>query len=67
MKSRLLFFQYVATFINSLSYMNLGIMYTIPTVVIAEVQNAKDGLSLNDEQVSWYGECIAPILHIIAQ
>ena len=50
-------FQCIATYVNSLSYMNLGTMYTISIIIIAEVQNAKEGLSLSHEQVSWYGEC----------
>lgn len=49
-------FQCLATFVNCISWISLGVMYIIPSVVIESVYNAKEGLSLNAEQVSWYGE-----------
>lgn len=58
--------QCLATFVNSLSYMSLGLMYTISTVVIENLRDAKSGLSLNDEQISWYGKWTLRIQSIIS-
>lgn len=51
-----LLFQCFATFVDSLSLISIGLLLTAPSVIIGEVHNAEVGLSLNNEQVSWYGE-----------
>lgn len=40
---------------QSLLIMDLGMMIAVTTIVIGELHNAKEGLSLNDSQCSWFG------------
>lgn len=40
---------------QSLVLLDLGMMIAVPTIVNGVLHNAKEGLSLNDSQSSWFG------------
>ncbi|XP_050427896.1 facilitated trehalose transporter Tret1-like isoform X2 [Adelges cooleyi] len=47
--------QVLVTLAQSLLLLDLGMMIAVPTVLIGFLHNAKDGLSLDDSQSSWFG------------
>lgn len=40
----------------SLLFLDLGMILVAPTIIIGELHNTKDGLSLDDNQASWLGK-----------
>lgn len=43
---------------QSLLMLNLGMIISVPTIVIGALHNTKEDLSLDDEQSSWIGKII---------
>lgn len=54
--SSLFVFQWLATIANSTLFLGVGMMAAVPTVVIGELHKSEHGLSLDDDQASWFGE-----------
>jgi len=50
--------QVLATLAQSLLLLALGMMVSLPTIVIAALRNAPSGLSMNDSQASWFAGII---------
>lgn len=50
--------QILATGAQSLLLLALGMMLAMPTVVIAALLYAKNGLSITDTQASWFGNLL---------
>ncbi|KAK9506888.1 hypothetical protein O3M35_008739 [Rhynocoris fuscipes] len=46
--------QVLATMAQSMLLLSLGMLISVPTVVIAALHNAPTGLSMNDKQASWF-------------
>lgn len=43
---------------QSLLMLNLGMIISVPTIVIGALHNTKEDLTLDDEQSSWIGKII---------
>uniref|UniRef100_A0A2S2QAJ7 Facilitated trehalose transporter Tret1 n=1 Tax=Sipha flava TaxID=143950 RepID=A0A2S2QAJ7_9HEMI len=57
-KTRRILAQVLATVAVSLLVLDLGMMIAVPTIVIGELHNAKEGLSLDDYQASWFSSVL---------
>ncbi|VVC39260.1 Sugar transporter, conserved site,Major facilitator superfamily domain,Major facilitator, sugar [Cinara cedri] len=58
-RGRRILAQVCATIAQSLLVLDVGMMVVVPTIVIGELHNAKQGqLSLNDSQSSWFASCM---------